>query len=154
MAIIESEFMDLTKSLDLEAFWHENDQCQAFTPDKPRCSASFSPDDHWIFEFMQVPSTIRYYQDKKYRDDLHKQVNRITQQYVGKTFFQEDTWQHTPKRIENLFGSEFSYHEKGTPWLMPVTDDPDEFASVLDRAEATDLQTWIFPWAYLNEWET
>jgi hypothetical protein len=37
---------------------------------------------------------------------------------------------------------------------MPVTDDPDEFASVLDRAEATDLQTWIFPWAYLNEWET
>ena len=37
---------------------------------------------------------------------------------------------------------------------MPVTDDPDEFATVLDRAEETDLHTWSFPEAYLNEWES
>jgi hypothetical protein len=61
MAIIENEFMELTQGLDLEAFWAENEQCRAFTTDKPRCMLSFSPDDHWIFEFVDVPSTLRYY---------------------------------------------------------------------------------------------
>ena len=153
MAIIETEFMDLTARLDVEAFWAENEACQAFTPAKPRCSASFSPDDHWIFEFMQVPSTLRYYQDKSYRDALHREVNQVTTQYVGRAFFEEDTFQHSPKRIENLFGCEFTYLEGSTPWLTPVTDDPAEFAAVLDRAEATDLATWSLPEAYLAEWE-
>jgi uroporphyrinogen decarboxylase len=153
MAIIEREFIALTPSLDVDAFWEENDRCQDFTTNKPRCSVSFAPDDHWIFEFMQVPSTVRYYQDKAYRDKLHCDVNRITKEYVGKTFFDEDTWQHQPKRIENLFGCEFDYHEGSTPWFVPVTDDPDEFSNILDRAEATDLRTWSLPEKYLAEWE-
>lgn len=153
MSIIEAEFLDLTIDLDLPAFWAENEQCQPFTPDKPRCSASFSPDDHWIFEFMQVPSTVRYYQDKAYRDELHQQVNQITQRYVGRTFFNEDTFAYSPKRIENLFGCEFAYHEGSTPWLTPVTEDPLEFSRVLDRAEETDLQIWTFPDPFLAEWE-
>jgi uroporphyrinogen decarboxylase len=150
--IIEPEFMELTRGLDLHTFWAENEQCQDFTTHKPRCALSFAPDDHWIFEFMQVPSTLRYYQDKAYRDELHCEVNRITQEYVGKSFFEEDTWQYAPKRIENLFGCEFSYHEGGTPWLTPVTDDPQEFARILDQAEATDLSTWSFPPEFLDEW--
>jgi uroporphyrinogen decarboxylase len=153
LPIIESEFMELTRGLDLEAFWEENETCQAFTTDKPRCSASFSPDDHWIFEFMAVPSTIRYYQDKEYRDGLHREVNQITQKFVGKTFFEEDTWRYSPRRIENLFACEFTYHEGSTPWLTPVTEDPHEFAKILDQAEATDLRTWSFPEEYLAEWE-
>lgn len=153
MAIIEQEFLALTPQLDTAAFWVENEQCQAFTTGKPRCSASFSPDDHWIFEFMAVPSTVRYYHDKVYRDALHREVNQITQQYVGKAFFGEDTFQHSPKRIENLFGCEFAYHEGSTPWLVPVTDDPDEFARVLDRADATDLRRWSLPEPFLAEWE-
>ena len=84
---------------------------------------------------MEIPSTLRYYQDKAYRDELHRQVNAITQEYVGQTFFDEDTWEHSPKRIENLFGCEFEYHEGGTPWFVPVTADPDEFSRILDRAE-------------------
>ena len=52
MPIIEPEFMELTQDLDVAAFWEENAQCRAFTTDKPRCALSFSPDDHWIFEFM------------------------------------------------------------------------------------------------------
>jgi uroporphyrinogen decarboxylase len=36
---------------------------------------------------------------------------------------------------------------------MPVTDDPAEFARVLDRAEATDLRAWSLPEDYLEEWE-
>jgi uroporphyrinogen decarboxylase len=153
MAIIEAEFLALTRSLDVAAWWEENDRCQNLSPDKPRCPASFSPDDHWIFEFMAVPSTLRYYQDTEYRNALHREVNAITREYVGQAFFDEDTWRTTPKRIENLFGCEFGYHEGSTPWLMPVTDDPNEFVRVLDRAEAIDLQTWSLPEDYLAEWE-
>lgn len=153
MAIIEQEFLTLTAALDVEAFWQENKRCEAFTTQKPRCAVSFAPDDHWIFEFMNVSSTLRYYQDKTYRDALHREVNQITRQYVGKAFFDEDTFQHNPKRIENLFGCEFDYHEGGTPWFVPVTDDPVEFAKILDRAEATDLRVWSLPEPFLKEWE-
>ncbi len=59
MPIIEPEFLEMTRDLDLDAFWEENARCLAFTRDKPRCGVEFSPDDHWIFEFMSVPSTLR-----------------------------------------------------------------------------------------------
>jgi hypothetical protein len=153
MPIIEAEFIERTKKLDITRFWQENKQCQTFTLQKPRCAASFAPDDHWIFEFMQVPSTLRYYQDKAYRDDLHKRVNQITQEYVGEVFFEEDTWEHSPKRIENLFDCEFAYHEGSTPWFEAVTADPEEFSQILGRAENTDLKTWAFPEDFLAEWE-
>lgn len=151
--IIEPEFMDLTKSLDLERFWSENRSCFGFRTDKPRCALSFSPDDHWLFEFLRVPSTLRYYQDKAYRDSLHRLSNQATEQHVGAKFFDEDTWEYSPKRIENLFRCEFSYTEGATPWLTPATDDPDEFSRILDEAEKTDIQTWAFPQPFLQEWE-
>jgi uroporphyrinogen decarboxylase len=153
LAIIEDEFLELTQDLDVEAFWEENNACRSFTTDKPRCELSFSPDDHWLFEFMDVGSTLRYYKDKPYRDRLHRDANAITRRYTGTAFFEEDTWLHDPKRIENLFGCEFSYTEGATPWLTPVTEDPDEFARILDAAEATDLRSWSFPDAFLDEWE-
>jgi uroporphyrinogen decarboxylase len=153
MSIIEAEFMELTAGLDLDAFWSENRACQDFTTQKPRCALSLSPDDHWLFEFMDVPSTRRYYHDKPYRDKLHRDVNEITQQYIGKTFFDEDTWVHSPKRIENLFGCEFTYTEGATPWLTAATNDPDEFARILDQAEGTDVAQWALPEEYLQEWE-
>lgn len=154
MTIIEPEFMELTSQLDTRAFWDENLLCGDFTTQKPRCAASFSPDDHWLFEFMNVPSTLRYYRDKAYRDDLHHQVNTITQEYVSKTFFDEDTWEYSPKRIENLFGCEFEYREGGTPWFVPVTADAEEFSRILDHAANTNLETWAFSADFLSEWET
>jgi len=102
---------------------------------------------------VDVPSTIRYYHDKSYRDALHREVNAITHEHVGRAFFDEDTWEHEPKRIENLFRCEFSYYEGGTPWLTPFTDDADEFAKILDQAEAIDLETWALPKPYREEWE-
>jgi uroporphyrinogen decarboxylase len=153
MAIIEPEFMELTDQLDVQAFWEENQLCGDFSTQKPRCAADFSPDDHWLFEFMGIPSTLRYYQDKAYRDDLHRQVNVVTQKYIGKTFFEEDTWEHSPKRIENLFGCEFEYREGGTPWLVPATADPVEFSQILERAARTDMKNWAFPADFLAEWE-
>lgn len=153
MAIIEPEFMELTEKLDVQAFWEENARCFELTTNKPRCSLSFSPDDHWLFEFLNVESTLRYFKDKQYRDPLHREANRVTLQYVGRAFFDEDTWENQPKRIENLFGSEFSYTEGATPWLTEVTRDPDEFAKVLDRAEATNMEEWALPEPFLKEWE-
>jgi uroporphyrinogen decarboxylase len=130
MRISDQVFADMTASLDVDQFWAENAQCQAFSPDKPRCPVSFSPDDHWLFEFLQVPSTVRYYSDKTYRDELHRQANEITRASVGMTFFDEDTWCFQPKRIEQLFGCELSIKEGGTPWLLPATDDPQEFEAL------------------------
>lgn len=154
MAVIpDPEILALTQDLDLPAFWAENEQCFAFTTDKPRCPVSFSPDDHWLFELLDVPSTLRYYRDKAYRDELHRQANAQTREFVGRTYFDEDTWETSPRRIENLFGCEFSYYEGGTPWLTPVTDDPDEFARVLDQAERTDIRAWSLPEDFLAEWE-
>lgn len=80
MSIVENEFMERTASLDPETFWAENAACFEFTTHKPRCVLAFSPDDHWLFEFMQVRSTLRYYRDKAYRDALHRETNQITQQ--------------------------------------------------------------------------
>ena len=153
MPIIENEFMELTKSLAVDAFWEENERCQEFTVRKPRCSFSFAADDHWLFEFMNVSSTVRYYQDKAYRDALHRDTNRVTREYVGKGFFDEDSWQFSPHRIEYLFGCRSDYLEGGTPWLVPATNDPDEFSKILDRAERTDVKEWCFPAEFLAEWE-
>jgi len=150
--ICDDDFAALTASLDVDQFWLENAQCQALTPDKPRCPISFSPDDHWLFDFLQVKSTVRYYGDKGYRDQLHREVNAITLPSVGKAFFDEDTWRFLPKRIEQLFGCEFAFLEGGTPWLVPVTDDPDEFVAVLDRAEELDIRLWCLPGEFLDEW--
>lgn len=153
MPRIEPEFVDLTADLDIDAFWAENDRCWEPTPHKPRCPLAFAPDDHWLFGFLPVDSTLRYYRDKAYRDTLHREANAITRQYVGQEFFDEDSWQHQPRRIENLFGSEFAYTEGGTPWLTPATDDPAAFARILDRAAATDLNAWTFPEPFRQEWE-
>ncbi len=153
MPIIEPEFMELTHDLDVNRFWAENDLCKSFCADKPRCSLSLSPDDHWLFEFLNVPSTLRYYQDKAYRDQLHRESNRITQQWVGTAFFDEDTWEYQPKRIENLFHCEFTYKENSTPWLTPETNDPDEFSRILDDAERIDIRKWALPEPFLAEWD-
>jgi uroporphyrinogen decarboxylase len=106
-----------------------------------------------LFEFLDADSTLRYYQDKAYRDDLHRKANAITREYVGQTFFDEDSWENEPHRIENLFDCYFSYTEGATPWLTPATDDPDAFARILDKAEAADMKQWAFPDAFLREWD-
>jgi len=147
------DFLHLTPKLDLVAFWAENKDWLESDTNKSRCALEFSPDDHWLFEFIQPISILRYYQEKEYRDDIHKKANELLLQFVGKTYFDEDSWQHQPRRIEKLFDCEFSYTEFSTPWLIPVTKDPDDFAQILDRAENTNMAEWALPDTFLREWE-
>ncbi len=147
------DFLHLTPKLDLKAFWDENHACLVNEIDQARCPLEFSPDDHWLFEFIQPISILQYYQDKSYRDDIHKKANELLFVLVGKSYFEEDTWQNQPHRIENLFSCEFKYTDNSTPWLIPATDDPGEFARILDHAESTDMSKWTFPVGFLKEWE-
>ncbi len=154
MPLIEPEFLELTRDLDPAAFWAENRLCDRTGADKPRCALKgVGSDDHWLFEFLAVPSTLRYYHDKPYRDGLHAEANHLMSEHLGVRVYGENTWEHEPRRIENLFGCEFAYHEGGTPWFMPMTDDIAEFSRILDRAEATNLESWCLPEAYLAEWD-
>jgi uroporphyrinogen decarboxylase len=146
------DFLYLTPQLDLAAFWAENDACLENQSDKPRCALEFSPDDHWLFEFVQPIQILRYYQEKEYRDGIHKQANELLLEFVGKPYFDEDSWQYQPHRIENLFDCEFTYTDSSTPWLTPATSDPDEFARILDRAENTNIAEWALPGTFLQEW--
>ncbi|MEZ4580396.1 MAG: uroporphyrinogen decarboxylase family protein [Caldilineaceae bacterium] len=77
--------------------------------------------------------------------------------HVGKNWFDEDTFQHSPKRIENLFGCEFSYYEGSTPWPHPPPPGtPAEFACSLDQ-NLSRRPTWrrgaFPPGSFLEEWE-
>jgi uroporphyrinogen decarboxylase len=153
MPIYNPEFLELVGRFDVRAFWEENRTCFGETTAKPRCPLGLSPDDHWLFEFLPIASTIRYYQDKSFRDNCHREANQVTQEVVGQTFFDEDTWSTAPRRIENLFGCEYAYTEGGTPWLTHATNDPAEFERILDWAEKTAMSEWALPEAYLREWE-
>ena len=153
MAIIEEEFLELTKGLDIKSFWKKNDLCWICSTSKPRAPVSFSPDDHWLFSFLNVKDTISYYKDKTYRNRLHKEANTILNEYIGKKFFNEDTLENSPKRIENLFNCEFKYTENSTPWLVPATSKPEEFKEILDKAEKTEIEKWAITEEFKKEWE-
>jgi hypothetical protein len=154
MSLLQPEFLDLCRGFDIDAFWEENRRCAAPGPGRVRCHAKgVGPDDHWMFEFLGGVQTVRYYHDKAYRDDLHRQTNAIMHEHLRVRPYDEDSWRTQPRRIENLFGCEFAYHEGGTPWFVPVTDDPAAFARILDAVERIDIESWCLPDDYLAEWE-
>jgi hypothetical protein len=59
----------------------------------------------------------------------------------------------TPSESRTCFGPEFTYTEGGTPWLAHVTNDPEEFARILDRADATKVKARALADEYRREWE-
>lgn len=146
-------FSELTQGLDLTRFWAENTICQPPAWGGARSPLEIPLDDHWLLGFWGIRDTSRYFFDKSYRDDLHKRTNAITCREIGLALFDEDSWQITPRRIENLFGCEFSYRDDSTPWLTPVTEDPSEFTRILDKAEETNVSEWAFPAEFLREWD-
>ena len=104
--------------LDLEKFWEENERCfKHFSTDKPRVPVSYWLDDHFLFEAVELSSTLKYYQDREYRLQVHKKINEITREELGRTFYPEQEMKVQPERFEVLLGSHREYTEGGTPWL-------------------------------------
>lgn len=118
----------MSSGLDLALFWEENELCLArpFSTDKPRCGLTLPVDDHWLLEEMQVPSTVRYFEDTEYRAQIHRECNDRCEQAFGRRPFSERIEGKGPKRIEEVVGARREVFEGGTPWLEPGVSSPQE----------------------------
>lgn len=127
-------------ALDLDRFWAENRASlgKPFSTDKPRAPIALGFDDHWLAEELQIPSTVRYYQDEDYRLDCHRRANDRCELGIGLRPFSEKPAPPGPKRIEEVFGARTEIIEGGTPWLEPGVSTPAEFAALLDDLERLD----------------
>lgn len=126
--------------LDLDRFWRENKVAEArpFSTHKPRAAISLPVDDHWLLEEMQLPSTLRYYQEPEYRAQVNRQCNDRCAPAIGRRPFAEQVAPKAPLRIEEVFGSHFELTENATPWLEPGVQSIDELSALLDRIERLD----------------
>lgn len=128
----------MADSLDLVRFWAENAICLArpFRTDKPRPGLTLGFDEHWLFEELGVPSTVRYYRDPAYRVEANRTANDRIEAMIGLRPFDERPPKTPPLRIEEVFGSRQDILEGGTPWLEPTLFTPDDLAHKLDEIEA------------------
>lgn len=129
--------------LDLTAFWAENDRSKGkpFRTDKPRAPLALPFDEHWLFEEMGLPSTIRYYQDKPYQSEINRECNDRIEKAIGLRPFNERISGQPLLRIEQVMGSKIELIENGTPWLEPGVSTIAEMHQKLDEIEnLTDLE--------------
>ncbi|HEY65215.1 MAG TPA: uroporphyrinogen III decarboxylase [Caldilineae bacterium] len=133
--------------LDLERFWAENAislSVDCFSTDKPRAAILLPVDDHWLFDEMKVPSTVRYYKDLDYRLELHRRCNDRCQREIGIRPFPEAILWPPPKRIEEVFGSYQVFTEGATPWLEPAVETIEDLVRIMDQVERMDMADFIF----------
>ncbi len=128
---------DMGVPLDLDRFWRENAESSGkpFRTDKPRAPISLGFDEHWLFEEMRLPSTLRYYGDEEFRLSINRECNDRCQEAVGLRPFSESPAPPPVMRIEEVFGSHAELTEGGTPWLQPGVETIDEFRAKLDELE-------------------
>jgi uroporphyrinogen decarboxylase len=128
----------MSASFDPKAFWVENADClgKPFRTEKPRAPLTLGFDEHWLFEEMAVPSTLRYYNDPSYQAEANRACNDRCEQAIGLRPYSEQPSKPGMKRIELLFGSRIELHEGGTPWLEPGHTEPGSLTRKLDELEA------------------
>jgi uroporphyrinogen decarboxylase len=126
--------------MDLERFWAENALCtgKAFRTDKPRAPIGLSLDDHWLFGEMQLPSTVRYYEDADYCARINSQCNDRCEAAIGIRPLPQSAGRPGPLRIEQVLGSRIELTEGGTPWLEPGVESIDDLRAMLGRVEKLD----------------
>jgi len=136
--------------MDWTAFWEENQRCldAGMTRAKPRCALQLPVDDHWLLEEMAVPSTVRYYQDENYLQEVHREANDRLEAAVGLRPFSETRVEFLgPRRVEELLGARWELIEGGTPWLEAGFTEPAALArhlsEVADWSDA-DLDRCLF----------
>lgn len=133
--------------LDLTKFWEENRESlkKPFSTDKPRVPVSLSMDDHWLFGEMKVLSTVRYYTDFDYREEIHKQCNDRIEAELGYRHFPEVVPRKPVKRLEEVFGCRQELKEGGTPWLESDVRTIDDVKVLLQRVKSLNLKEFVFP---------
>lgn len=142
-------------ALDFHRFWQENAASlqKPFSTEKPRVAVSLSMDDHWLFGEMKVPSTIRYYQDPTYREELHKRCNDRIEAELGYRHFPEVVPYKDIKRLEVIFGSRQELREGSTPWLESDVQTIDDVKTIISRVKGLELKEIIFPPGWSEEAE-
>lgn len=137
--------------LDVKAFWKENEKCFGpFSTDKPRVPIDYWLDDHFLLEKMSLPSTLRYYQDERYRLEINKQFNHQTESQLGKRFVGEDEFPPPiPNRFEVIMGAHWQITEGGTPWLGSSVVSIEDVKKLIDRVIRLDVKRAAFP----EDWE-
>lgn len=136
-------------NFDPKTFWAENELCigKPFRTDKPRAPIMYWMDDHWLFEEMRLPSTVRYYRDAEYRAAIHRACNDRCEEALGRRFFRETPEPPRVLRIEEVFGAQTIILEGGPPWLEPGVTTPDALRHKLDELEQfsdAELRALIF----------
>ncbi|NLV92540.1 MAG: uroporphyrinogen III decarboxylase [Firmicutes bacterium] len=137
--------------LDWSKFWRDNAESlqRPFSTDKPMVPVSLSMDDHWLFGEMQIPSTVRYFKDLDYREEIHKLCNDRIEAELGYRHFPEVIPRKSVKRLEEVFESRQELTEGGTPWLESDVKDIDDVKALLERVKKLNLKDFVFPegWA-------
>ena len=138
--------------LDLEKFWQVNEQCmEPFSTDKPRVPINYWLDDHYLFEAVEISSTVKYYKDLDYRLKIHKKMNQITQKELGTTFYPEQERKITEERFEVIMGSHREYTEGGTPWLESQVKSIYDVKKLNERNKKLEIKEEIFPPGWWEE---
>ncbi|PMQ01194.1 MAG: uroporphyrinogen III decarboxylase [Dictyoglomus sp. NZ13-RE01] len=137
--------MDL-ENFDLKEFWEENDYCLRNFQNKTRIPIFYWLDDHFLFELIDIESTIRYYTDYNYRLDCHKRANQILEKALGRKFYPEDPVEPpSPNRFEVLMGAKYVLTEGGTPWLVSEVRDIDDVKELIKKMEKVNMEECALP---------
>lgn len=133
--------------LDVKAFWEENSKCFGrFSTAKPRVPISFWLDDHFLLEYMQLPSTLKYYKDNEYRKEINKKFNDDMERLLGKRFQNEEIITNIePVRFECIMGAHWELSEGGTPWLESDVKDIEDVKLLIKKYEKMDMKKIAFP---------
>ena len=141
--------------LNVRDFWKENETCfEPFSTNKPRIPIDFGLDDHFLLEELSLPSTVRYYSDFRYRQEMNKLCNDKVEKVLEKRFYNEEKIEApSPNRFEVIMGARWRLTEGGTPWLDSAVQDIEDVKRIIERALKLDMKKEAFPvgWQELKE---
>lgn len=139
---------------DVESFWEENEYCLKNFDKKTRIPIFFWLDDHFLFEQIEIESTIKYYTDFQYRLECHKKANKELELFLGKKFYPEDTVEPpSPNRFEVLMGAKYVLTEGGTPWLISEVNDIEDVKKLIKNIEKIDMKKCALPEDFVEKKE-
>lgn len=89
-------------------------------------------DLHFILGVVEIPSTVRYFEDLAYRVQINIACNDHLEHELGRRFYPEEVFHRYKGEFEVAMGARIEITEGNTPWIVPC-----EIESV------ADLRRWI-----------